>query len=843
MLNNNHRRKLNEKYGLSKEEVEKLEKMELLVSLKRDEVNELLGRDDIPGGGALIKYPNGQGAFTVRLDEPFAPDTTQKPRRYFRPPGQINQAYMPYQFNPSLELHQTVCIVEGEMKAICLASKGMPAIAISGINGWRCNSDSEKARLSKMLGSNKTADIDDFEALVKELKIDFTGKTVILIYDSDITQKHPAWSSYTRLAEVLYSRGAHQVKIMITPALEGLEKTGVDDIFAEGLKNNLSDEIIVSNLNAQATAIPAYLPKMEGAQQIVDKITLKGMDATRDEKVLATAIIFNRDGLSKATDFSHRFGSQKKSILDEAKAIKKATNKWYQEKYKTDDIELLPKIVKQKILTNAEEKLQVDLFKDELFEIIFKIFENSGKFYVSDVGEILFHFKDKIMNMDSSEFEAFFTNKTTLAAKSNDKGKNCLERMRAKVQEEGTRVIMNQGSYYSIKKKTLYVDIGKGKMLKIDGNMPPETVDVGTDEILFSKRQYFQPCSYVDYDEDDIAAFQRLMFGVNFSSKSRIKPLHAKIIVMAYFLAGYFRELNPTHPILLPKGERGTGKTSLVIKWLRILEGNKAAVLSVDFNKKEQISNILTNELWAVFDNVDGAIDGILDMLAGCATGSSDQKRILYKTNETIRFKMTAWEIITSRTPKFLRDDICERIIPINLDPLTGKIPESRIVAEIEEKRDKFFSIIVDAAAEIVKYIAERGLSGDMEDLRMADFGAFLRLYLKSMDHENGDKLGDQICEELIAAQQFLLIDGDPVVEGLISLLENKLIQKGDSYKGTELLLKLKNQSKCNQTPFAVNDVKELYRILEERSEAIFNILGITIRSGNTNGCKTLTFL
>ena len=77
MLNNNHRRKLNEKYGLSKEEVEKLEKMELLVSLKRDGVNKSLARDDIPGGGMLINYPNGQGVITIRLDEAYAPDTTE----------------------------------------------------------------------------------------------------------------------------------------------------------------------------------------------------------------------------------------------------------------------------------------------------------------------------------------------------------------------------------------------------------------------------------------------------------------------------------------------------------------------------------------------------------------------------------------------------------------------------------------------------------------------------------------------------------------------------------------------------------------------------------------------
>lgn len=839
-----HRQKLKEKYGINNEEViNRLAQKGLLVSLKREEVCRELNRDDIPCGGLKISYPNAPEMFTIRLDEAFASDTTQKLRRYYKPPGQINLTYIPEELVSNYSQQQTLLIVEGEMKALSLASKGLPAIAISGVFCWRCDNNSEQAMLSKKLGSNKTSDIDDNEALVNELKIDFMGKKVILIYDSDIDQKHPSWGAYIRFSEVLYSRGADQVKIFITPALEGMEKTGVDDIFAMGLKNNLSDQIILDNLNAQINDVPAYLPKKEGAQQIIDQVTLKGANATRNEKILATAIVLNRDGLTAATEYSQQYGNQKKPILDEAKKIKKTNDKWYQRKYKTDDLNLLPQIVKQKIWANTEEKLQADLFKDELFTMIFKVFKNSGNFYISDINEIFYHYQNEIINMNSSAFEALFTNKTTFAAKSSDKGKNALERMKAKVRDEGLQVVMHHGSYYSRKKKTLYIDIGQGKMLKIDSKAPPETVDVGTDEILFRSRPYFQPCTYVAYDDDDIAAFERLMFGANFSGTSRIQPSYAKIILMAYFLAGLFRELNPTRPILLPKGERGSGKTSLVSNWLRVLEGKEASVLSVDLRNKEQVSNILTNELWAVFDNVDASIDGIEDMLASNSTGSIDQKRVLYATNETIKFKRIAWTIITARTPKFLRDDICERTIPINLDQLAQKIPENRIINEIEEKRDKFFSIIVDAASDIVKYIVEHDVSDQMEELRMADFASFLRLYVKSTGLQNGDVLCDQICNELIQAQQFLLIDGDPVVEGLIGLLEKNLIEKDKQYKGTEILTKLRTEAKNNQIPFKVSDVKELYRILEERSQAIFSIFGIIIKIGNLNGSKSVTIL
>lgn len=96
MISTSHRKKIAEKYALVKESViEALESLGWLNSLKREEVQQVLGRDDIPCGGLQIPYPNSPECFTVRLDESYALDTTQKPRRYHKPEGQKNRAYIP----------------------------------------------------------------------------------------------------------------------------------------------------------------------------------------------------------------------------------------------------------------------------------------------------------------------------------------------------------------------------------------------------------------------------------------------------------------------------------------------------------------------------------------------------------------------------------------------------------------------------------------------------------------------------------------------------------------------------------------------------------------------------
>lgn len=84
----------------------------------------------MPSGALKIVYPNSPEIYTIRSDMPFAPDTTKKPQRYFKPAGQPNRLYIPHMFD-NIEQMPEILFVEGEMKALCGAILGLPTVAIS----------------------------------------------------------------------------------------------------------------------------------------------------------------------------------------------------------------------------------------------------------------------------------------------------------------------------------------------------------------------------------------------------------------------------------------------------------------------------------------------------------------------------------------------------------------------------------------------------------------------------------------------------------------------------------------------------------------------------------------
>lgn len=838
-----HTKKLIEKYGINNPEViAELEKRGLLGSLKKDEVNRLLGRTDIPCGGLKIVYPNSPEVFTIRLDVPFAPDTTQKPRRYFKAVGQPNSLYIPYNLG-NIEQLPEIWIVEGEMKALCGAVLGLPTVAIPGIWSWRGDDQSEASQISKLMGSGVTSDIDDKNALIKDLRFDYNGKKIVLLFDSDIDQFHPGFLSYHRFAEELYARGAESVKILITPEVADFDKTGLDDLFVGASNNGISAEAVTEDLRTKINDIPVFLPRGKGAEIMSNRLLKKGDDLTRSDKVVLTAIEITKEGKKRAKEWVKRFGNQKTSIYDDAMSLFKKTYRYYSQKLKREDLDNLPQIIKEACIQNSVEGLPSDLFNDSLFEVVYEVFSKSGDFYRSYNNEAYYNYRNEIINLESTEFKTLFTNKSTYPIGSNSKGRYIFDRMKARVLDEAQWVELKLETYYDKKENRLYLYQGKGRMLKITASGRPVTVGVGTDDILFKSDESMDPWEYENYTEEDEELFKKALFGFNFSSKSRMSRETIEILSLAWIIASRFRELNPTHPIPVSKGAKGSGKTSWACNVLRIFKGSSAAVRTVDFKKKDQVLNILTHESLAVFDNMDSNTHGIEDILASNATGGTLQTREYHTTNDTVKYQLIAWIIITTRTPEFLRDDIVDRLIPLDFDRLDEVIAENQIINMIANNRNKFQSIIVDICQEIINYIDKEGVSSQNEVLRMADFASFLRTYLRAMSPENGDMLCDKAIGELKLAQQFWLIDNDPIIECIKGLIADHTLQTNIRYKGTELITKIKGRAKENMIYLELRDTKELYEKLRERKDALENVCGITFQETSPHNIVHIEFM
>lgn len=234
MLKQAHVTRIEQKYAIPPHKAQELAAAGVLASVTQEEIAQMLNRNGVEGGGILIRYPSTQDEmFAVRLDIPRRRQDG-KIQKYDRPAGKPPRLFVP----PVLDLDKTeeVWITEGEMKALAAWAHGLPVVALAGVWNWRRDVDESDPELAAAKLAGPGGKAPDPEALIPDLAREWSGKTVVFVYDSDITQGHVAWPAFGRLAEQLYAMGAVAVKVISLPAVEpepgeeeGGAKTGIDD--------------------------------------------------------------------------------------------------------------------------------------------------------------------------------------------------------------------------------------------------------------------------------------------------------------------------------------------------------------------------------------------------------------------------------------------------------------------------------------------------------------------------------------------------------------------------------------------------------------------------------------
>lgn len=231
-----------------------------------EEIRRLTGVPVREGGGTAFPYPGETDFVRVRLDVPQPdPQREEKKMKYVSPVGAGCRLYVP----PRADIEaKTVIITEGEKKALAAVSRGLNCFGVAGIDAWR-----ERGLLGEKL--------PPMEALLPRLKRNWSGQKIILVYDSDIDQHHDRWEAFPTLAEVLYSLGADEVKIVTLPKPEDLdlpkelkkkfEKIGLDDFFVavEAVGGDAVEEFW-KIVNRQNPWVPMMFKK--ASEKYVEKI-------------------------------------------------------------------------------------------------------------------------------------------------------------------------------------------------------------------------------------------------------------------------------------------------------------------------------------------------------------------------------------------------------------------------------------------------------------------------------------------------------------------------------------------------------------------------------------------
>lgn len=167
----------------------------------------------------VFPYCDAAGELIYHRAKPDSPrnDRKGKPIKYETPKGHANRLYLPP--GVAAKFADTTCellITEGEKKALAASQIGFPCLGLVGIFGWK------EARREALLS--------DFNVIA------WSGRPVVIVFDSDAASKPEVRDAAARLAKQLQNLGA-RVRVVFIPE-------GPLDTDRQPIKQGLDDYLV-----------------------------------------------------------------------------------------------------------------------------------------------------------------------------------------------------------------------------------------------------------------------------------------------------------------------------------------------------------------------------------------------------------------------------------------------------------------------------------------------------------------------------------------------------------------------------------------------------------------------
>ena len=363
------------------------------------------------------------------------------------------------------------------------------------------------------------------------------------------------------------------------------------------------------------------------------------------------------------------------------------------------------------------------------------------------------------------------------------------EDMKVETHVRGKPARLSTFAHYAPQENLLFLNLGKGAMLKLDGDRI-QTVDNGSGGVLFTQGNQ-EPWNFIPDPRIRLIG-DTLIRPMNFVTGEGAPHTgeEQQLLLLIWMLSIAFETVQPTKPLALALGPAGSGKTSMFRRIGRMLYGESFEVDGIRKDGEEDFFVTTTNNPLAAFDNVDKYVPWLEDALATSATGMKITKKVLYTTNEAISYTPRAFIALTARTPHFRRDDVSERVLPFRLDRIVDKRPEYELLREVVDNRDRLMS---EYAHLLNKVVAVNHVPKWQMGLRLADFAQVALRIGAGLDRINETKKilkGLQTSQHLFATEE----------NDLVMLLD--LWTRSNRNNGTETL------------------AKDLYRELKELADA-----------------------
>ncbi|MHB8877491.1 MAG: P-loop NTPase family protein [Myxococcaceae bacterium] len=242
-----------------------------------------------------------------------------------------------------------------------------------------------------------------------------------------------------------------------------------------------------------------------------------------------------------------------------------------------------------------------------------------------------------------------------------------------------------------------------------------------------------------------------------------LQPGAARLLFLTSIICHALPELFPSTKALIQLlGPPGSAKSTLARCVGRIFAGPDFDICGVP--RSEDDFFILAARLNPlVIDNVEHAPKWFPDALARAVSGAAFQKRKLYKDDELVRLKATAWIWSTSFSSALARGDLLQRSIIIRLAPPQQYRPEARVLGVVGAHVGDLLAEVNVVAQHVRERVASSCWLGPPPSAgRLADFGQVSRNIAFVLGGEEAVALLDQAFSGMRIERLRLMAEADP---------------------------------------------------------------------------------
>ena len=212
----------------------------------------------------------------------------------------------------------------------------------------------------------------------------------------------------------------------------------------------------------------------------------------------------------------------------------------------------------------------------------------------------------------------------------------------------------------------------------------------------FSLERFFQDSCLLKEFLVDRASFTE-------DEENPLSPIEQKMFLALFFYSTFFESLLKEKPVACFVGLKESGKSFLATSIGKIFFGDSFESSGLP-KSPDDLAVVLGKNHYLVLDNLDAYLKGdMLNLICSAATGVEIKKRQLYTDGTEIKFVPHCFLAITSREPKFKRDDLVSRLLLFHTQKISSPLSRSELINTLLQKRSDIMTEVLFNLNSIVR--------------------------------------------------------------------------------------------------------------------------------------------